>query len=81
MRYQHKTNIMKRSEFLKSSLLTGSAFLLPSVKSVAQQGQERPPPLKIEIVKEFVTVAHRYPMLSLGNTYSSEELEDFDGRV
>ena len=49
---------MKRSEFLKSSLLTGSAFLLPSVKSVAQQGQERPPPLKIEIVKEFVTVAH-----------------------
>ena len=33
------------------------------------------------ITKEFETVYHRYPMLSLGNTYSREELEDFDGRV
>ena len=33
------------------------------------------------ITKEFATVTHRYPMLSLGNTYSPEELEDFDGRV
>ncbi|HEU4717905.1 MAG TPA: NAD-dependent DNA ligase LigA, partial [Bacteroidia bacterium] len=34
-----------------------------------------------EITKEFVTVKHRYPMLSLGNTYSEEELRDFDERV
>lgn len=33
------------------------------------------------ITKDFETVVHRYPMLSLGNTYSKEELEDFDGRV
>lgn len=33
------------------------------------------------ITKEFETVAHRYPMLSLGNTYSEQELIDFDGRV
>src|SRR5690349_24926302 len=33
------------------------------------------------IVKEFASVTHRYPMLSLGNTYSEEELKDFDGRV
>ncbi len=33
------------------------------------------------ITKEFKTVTHRYPMLSLGNTYSQEELEEFDGRV
>ncbi len=33
------------------------------------------------ISKEFETVTHRYPMLSLGNTYSKEELTDFDGRV
>lgn len=33
------------------------------------------------ISKEFETVVHRYPMLSLGNTYSEEELRDFDGRV
>ncbi len=33
------------------------------------------------VTKEFVTVKHRYPMLSLGNTYSMEELVDFDERV
>lgn len=33
------------------------------------------------ITKEFETVNHKYPMLSLGNTYSQEELEDFDKRV
>jgi len=30
---------------------------------------------------EFQQVPHRYPMLSLGNTYSREELFDFDGRI
>lgn len=34
-----------------------------------------------DITKEFETVFHQYPMLSLGNTYSKEELIDFDGRV
>jgi DNA ligase (NAD+) len=33
------------------------------------------------ITKEFETVKHRFPMLSLGNTYSKEELEEFDQRV
>ena len=33
------------------------------------------------ITKEFESVTHQYPMLSLGNTYSEEELRDFDGRV
>ena len=29
----------------------------------------------------FAQVAHRYPMLSLGNTYSLEELREFDARI
>ncbi|MEM8895645.1 MAG: NAD-dependent DNA ligase LigA, partial [Bacteroidota bacterium] len=33
------------------------------------------------ITKSFDTVVHRFPMLSLSNTYSEEELRDFDGRV
>jgi len=33
------------------------------------------------ITKNFQTVIHRYPMLSLGNTYSKEELKEFDQRV
>jgi len=34
-----------------------------------------------EITKEFKQVRHKYPMLSLGNTYSWDELQDFDERV
>ena len=34
-----------------------------------------------DITSEFVQVAHRYPMLSLGNTYSFEEVRDFYERV
>ena len=34
-----------------------------------------------EITKSFKTVAHKYPMLSLGNTYSEEELSEFDDRI
>lgn len=33
------------------------------------------------VTKEFATVKHRYPMLSLGNTYNEEELTEFDERV
>jgi DNA ligase (NAD+) len=33
------------------------------------------------ITKEFPTVFHRYPMLSLSNTYSAEELKEFDARI
>ena len=33
------------------------------------------------ITKTFKTVKHVYPMLSLSNTYSEEELRDFDERI
>ncbi len=33
------------------------------------------------ISKDFASIPHKYPMLSLGNTYSQEELEAFDKRV
>jgi DNA ligase (NAD+) len=34
-----------------------------------------------DLIREFVQYTHRYPMLSLGNTYNEEELRDFDSRV
>ena len=34
-----------------------------------------------DLTKEFVQVAHKYPMLSLGNTYSKAEVADFYDRV
>ena len=33
------------------------------------------------VTKEFQTVEHRYPMLSLANSYSREEIEDFISRI
>ena len=34
-----------------------------------------------DLTKEFRQVAHRYPMLSLGNTYSEEDVRDFYERI
>ena len=34
-----------------------------------------------EITKEFKTVKHQWPMLSLGNTYNEQDLLDFDQRI
>ena len=34
-----------------------------------------------DVSNEFVQVKHKYPMLSLGNTYSESDLNDFDQRV
>lgn len=34
-----------------------------------------------QITKEFETVVHKYPMMSLGNTYSEAEVNDFDERI
>lgn len=34
-----------------------------------------------DITKNFETLPHKYPMLSLSNTYSKEELEDFIKRI
>jgi len=47
-------------------------YLLPSSPSQRIGGT---------ITKEFKSVVHKYPMLSLGNTYSREELFDFDQRI
>src|SRR5690554_797990 len=34
-----------------------------------------------EIIKSFKTIKHRYPMLSLANSYNRTELMEFDNRV
>jgi DNA ligase (NAD+) len=34
-----------------------------------------------DLVEEFLQYEHKYPMLSLGNTYNEAELRDFDTRI
>jgi hypothetical protein len=49
---------MKRSTFLKKSLLGSALLVNVSWESFSQQEKERPAPIKLEIVKEFVSVSH-----------------------
>jgi len=52
-------------------------------KQFAEYADPDSPTQKVggDITKEFVTVKHRWPMLSLGNTYNEQELLDFDQRI
>ncbi|MBX7180583.1 MAG: NAD-dependent DNA ligase LigA [Bacteroidia bacterium] len=34
-----------------------------------------------QVTKEFASIKHRYPMLSLGNTYNMEEIAEFEDRI
>jgi DNA ligase (NAD+) len=52
-------------------------------KKFPDLASENSPTKKIgsDITKEFIQYEHKYPMLSLGNTYNEEELRDFDNRI
>ncbi len=47
-------------------------FLLPHSPTLQVGG---------DITKEFKQVKHKYPMMSLGNTYSEEDIRDFEDRI
>ncbi len=68
-----KTTLMNRTLFLQKSLMGSTVMLLPSFLSRAQ-GQERPAPIKLEIVKEFVSVAH-------GNLARTKEMLENDQQL
>lgn len=34
-----------------------------------------------QVTKNFETIKHKWPMLSLGNTYNEQDLQDFDDRI
>lgn len=61
---------MNRSEFLQKSIFSGAALVLPTLAINAQK-VEKPAPIKLEIVKEFVTVAH-------GNFARTQEMLEND---
>lgn len=51
--------------------------LFPHLRTPDSPGQR----VGSDITKEFRQVKHKYPMLSLSNTYSEEEISDFNSRV
>lgn len=74
---QSKTEISDREFDKLLESLAGLEEQFPTLKSAGSPTQR----VGGTITKSFATVYHAYPMLSLGNTYSQEELEDFDARV
>jgi len=51
-------NLLSRQKFLQFTALGSSAFFLNSLGLSAQTQQEKPPPLKPDLVKEFVIAGH-----------------------
>ncbi len=62
--------LISRSQFFKASLASGVAVATPSIIK-AELFQDKPAPIKLEIVKEFITVAH-------GNVARTKEMLDND---
>lgn len=62
-------------------------FLLKELEALEQQfpelASELSPTKRVggDITKKFETVVHRYPMLSLSNSYSEEEIMDWEQRL
>jgi DNA ligase (NAD+) len=62
-------------------------MLMKKLETLEQQHPEYrysySPTLRVggSITRSFPTVVHKFPMLSLSNTYSEQELQDFDKRV
>jgi DNA ligase (NAD+) len=52
-------------------------------KEFPQFASENSPTKRVggDLTKKFEAVSHRYPMLSLSNTYSEEEIVDWENRI
>ncbi|TVT42643.1 NAD-dependent DNA ligase LigA [Hymenobacter setariae] len=76
--YQHDISEVSDQEF--DAML---AELNQLEKAYPDLAQPNSPTQRVggTITKQFATAQHRYPMLSLGNTYSEDDLREFDERV
>ena len=81
-------NIDKRSELLEQKLREDQKNkelleLQELEKEHPEYQDDNSPTMRVgsDLNKNFTQVAHKYPMLSLGNTYSESEVTDFYDRV
>ncbi|MBB6610053.1 NAD-dependent DNA ligase LigA [Pontibacter sp. Tf4] len=78
-------------QYYQNSVSEVSDFEFDMMLKRLQELEEQHPELRLPnsptqrvggtITKSFKTVYHRYPMLSLSNTYSEADLREFDNRV
>lgn len=56
--------LISRAAFLQKSLISTASMMLPLSLIGRDFQQEKPPPIKLEIIKEYITVAHgQFPRL------------------
>jgi len=81
--HNYKYYVLSKSEIsdFEYDLLMNELITLE--KKYPEFADENSPSCRVgsDINRDFEQMAHRYPMLSLSNTYSEEELKDFDNRV
>ena len=76
--YQEDTSLISDKEF---DLLLAELILLEQENPEFFEANSPSQRVGGTVSKAFTTVKHQYPMLSLSNTYSEEELLEFDKRV
>ncbi|WP_317128945.1 NAD-dependent DNA ligase [Mangrovivirga cuniculi] len=74
---EHKTEISDREFDIKMKELEDLEDKFPELKQPDSPSQR----VGGEVTKEFETVKHRFPMLSLSNTYSKEEIIEWENRI
>ncbi len=83
--HQHNYNYYVKSEPVISDFQFDQLLkeLQKLEKDFPQFGDENSPSHRVgsDLNLEFKSFEHKYPMLSLGNTYNREELAEFDERV
>ena len=83
VRHNHNYYVLSKPEISDFEFDMLMSDLMALEKKYPEFVEENSPTQRVgnDITKEFQQVEHKYPMLSLGNTYSQEELKDFDERV
>ncbi|MCX2745223.1 NAD-dependent DNA ligase LigA [Mangrovivirga sp. M17] len=74
---EHNTEISDREFDIKMKELEELEEKFPELKQPDSPTQR----VGGEVTKEFETVKHRFPMLSLSNTYSKEEIVEWENRI
>jgi DNA ligase (NAD+) len=92
-RIQELTNLLNRynQRYYQESVSEVSDYEFDKLLEELQELESQYPDLKQPdsptqrvggtITKNFQQITHKYPMLSLGNTYNEQDLRDFDERV
>jgi DNA ligase (NAD+) len=81
--YNYQYYVLDQSPVSDKEFDTLMQELIDLEKKFPQYANEHSPSKRVggTITKNFPTVVHKYPMLSLGNSYSKEDLIDFENRI